>query len=68
MARPQDPTFVLDRSPHKRHASVVGSVQFDVLDDDAYAPLPGEDALCVVVRRELGRLTEALVFRASAHE
>ena len=41
LTRPTSPAYVLDRSPHNRHATVSGGVSFDVLEEANGATMSG---------------------------
>ena len=41
LGRPTSPAYVLDRSPHNRHATVTGIANFDVLEEANGATMSG---------------------------
>ena len=45
LTRPTSPAYVLDRSPHNRHATVTGIANFDVLEEANGATMSGTLAL-----------------------
>ena len=61
LTRPSNPAYVLDRSPHDRHATVMGVANFNVLEESNGATMSGTACLIAACQCRWLRVRAAAV-------